>query len=685
MNGFCIADIAAACRGKLVGNADPKTSVGELVIDSRMIREGDVFAALRGERVDGHDYIAKALQSGASCCLAERIPEDVEGAIILVDDVQTAMEQIAGAYRARFSIPLVGITGSVGKTTAKEMIAAVLSQRWCLLKTDGNLNNQLGVPMMLSRLTQEHEAAVIEMGISGFGEMSELAEFVRPTMAVFTKIGHAHLEFLHDLDGVLRAKTEMLEYLPDTAPVIVNGDDEKLRAFSCRQPKILYGLSDGCDVRAEEIRTEWNGMTCVIVSGDRRIPVHIPQYGRHIIYGALAGAAVGLQLGLSDEEIAEGIASFENVGRRAEVTETGCLTVVDDSYNANPDSVSFGIDSLTALPGRHLCILGDMLELGGDSPRMHYDIGKYAVEKGAALVICTGECSRNTAEGAGEKGRWYESRQLLLEALPGFLQRDDSILVKASKAMHFEEIAAFLRKVKMAPPDAPVLLLDLDDTILDFKKAEAVAVTKSLDELGVPHDDNVIRRYSEINQMHWEMLEEGKLTREEVLVQRFAMLFREIDADADAVQMRMIYEKNLAVGHWFVDGAENLLNKLAGKVRLVLISNGTAVVQRGRIKSAGIAPLFERIFISELLEVNKPDPDFFRKCFEDLPNFRKENCLLIGDSLTSDIRGGVQAGVPTCWFNLRGKEPRADIVPDYTITSLSELPPLLRLLFGTEI
>ena len=367
------------------------------------------------------------------------------------------------------------------------------------------------------------------------------------------------------------------------------------------------------------------------------------------------------------------------------MTETGCLTVVDDSYNANPDSVSFGIDSLTALPGRHLCILGDMLELGGDSPRMHYDIGKYAVEKGAALVICTGECSRNTAEGAGEKGHWYESRQLLLEALPGLLQRGDSILVKASKAMHFEEIAAFLRKVKMAPPDAPVLLLDLDDTILDFKKAEAIAVTKSLDELGVPHDDSVIRRYSEINQMHWEMLEEGKLTREEVLVQRFAMLFREIDADADAVQMRMIYEKNLAVGHYFVDGAEDLLNELAGKYRLVLISNGTAVVQRGRIKSAGIAPLFERIFISELLEVNKPDPDFFRKCFEDLPNFRKDNCLLIGDSLTSDIRGGIQAGVPTCWFNLRGKEPRADIVPNYTITSLAELPPLLRLLFGTEI
>ncbi|MBR4392907.1 MAG: UDP-N-acetylmuramoyl-tripeptide--D-alanyl-D-alanine ligase, partial [Oscillospiraceae bacterium] len=367
MNGFCIADITAACSGKLTGNTDPKTPVGELVIDSRLIRQGDVFVAFRGERVDGHDYIARALQNGASCCLAEYVPAGVEGAVILVDDVQTAMEQIAGAYRAGFSVPLVGITGSVGKTTAKEMIAAVLSQRWHLLKTEGNLNNQIGIPMMLSRLKPEHQAAVIEMGISGFGEMSELADFVKPTMAVITKIGHAHLEFLHDLDGVLKAKTEMLDYLPDAAPVIVNGDDEKLHAFSCRQPKILYGLSEDCDVRAEEVRTEWNGMTCDIVCGDRRIPVRIPGYGRHIIYGALAGAAVGLQLGLSDEEIAEGVAAFENVGRRAEVTETGFVTLIDDSYNANPDSVKCGIDSLSQLPGRHVCLLGDMLELGEDS------------------------------------------------------------------------------------------------------------------------------------------------------------------------------------------------------------------------------------------------------------------------------------------------------------------------------
>ena len=682
MNGFCIADIAAACRGKLTGNADPKTPVGELVIDSRLVHKGDVFAALRGERVDGHNYIAKALQSGASCCLADHVPAGVDGAVILVDDVQTAMEQIAGAYRAGFSIPLVGITGSVGKTTAKEMIAAVLSQRWHLLKTEGNLNNQLGVPMMLSRLTPDHEAAVIEMGISGFGEMSELADFVRPTMAVITKIGHAHLEFLHDLDGVLKAKTEMLDYLPDTAPVIVNGDDGKLRAFSCRQPKILYGLAEDCDVRAENIVTEWNEMTCDIIYGSRHIPVRIPRYGRHVIYGALAGAAVGLQLGLSDEEIAAGIAGFENVGRRAEVTETDCLTVVDDSYNANPDSVSFGIDSLTALSGRHLCILGDMLELGDDSPQMHREIGKYAAEKGAALVICTGECARSTAEGAGDKGHWYESRQLLMEALPGLLQKGDSILVKASKAAHFEEIAAFLRNVKMAPPDAPVLLFDLDDTILDFRKAEAIAVAKSLDELGVSYNEDVIRRYSEINQMHWEMLEEGKLTREEVLVQRFAMLFAEIGSDADAVEMRHRYENNLAIGHYFIEGAEDLLQELAGKYRLVLISNGTAVVQRGRIASAGIAPLFERVFISELLGVNKPDPEFFRRCFEDLPHFRKENCLLIGDSLTSDIRGGLNAGIPTCWFNLRGKAPREDIVPNHTIGSLSELPPLLQQLFG---
>ena len=200
---------AAACGGRLIGCTEPGAPIGRAVIDSRAVEPGDLFVAYRGERTDGHRFIASALEKGAVCALCEHVPEGVEGPALVADDVQRALEEIAAAYRRTLQIPVVGVTGSVGKTTAKEMIASVLSQRFRVLKTEGNLNNQIGVPMTVSRIEREHEAAVVEMGISGFGEMTALAKIARPTVAVFTVIGRAHLEFLHDLEGVFRAKTEM--------------------------------------------------------------------------------------------------------------------------------------------------------------------------------------------------------------------------------------------------------------------------------------------------------------------------------------------------------------------------------------------------------------------------------------------------------------------------------------------
>ncbi|MCI6487654.1 MAG: UDP-N-acetylmuramoyl-tripeptide--D-alanyl-D-alanine ligase, partial [Clostridiales bacterium] len=384
MRGMTISRAAAVCGGRICGEGDLGAELGSVVIDSRAVSAGDFFVAYKGERVDGHDYISAAFDRGAVCCLAQRVPEGETRPVILVPDVQTALEQICAEYRRDLRLPVIGITGSVGKTSAKEMISAVLSQRLNVLKTDKNLNNQIGVPMTISRIRPEHQAAVVEMGISGFGEMSVLARIARPDMAVFTLIGHAHLEFLHDLDGVLRAKTEMLDFMADDAPVLINGDDEKLRGLQCRQKKISFGLGENCDIRAENIRLGESGETfCDIVYGERRIPVEIRAYGRHMIYAALEGAAVGLLMGLSDGEIVRGVASFETVGRRAAVCDTGFITLIDDSYNANPDSVKCGIDSLMKMPGRHVCILGDMLELGEGSGEMHFDVGRYAGEKGA--------------------------------------------------------------------------------------------------------------------------------------------------------------------------------------------------------------------------------------------------------------------------------------------------------------
>ena len=372
MDNFTINDAIKASGGVLCGEAEAGAQLGEVVIDSRLVKPGDMFVAYRGEKADGHDYIAAALDKGAACCLAERVPEGETRGVIVVPDVQKALEAITSAYRARFDIPVIGITGSVGKTTAKEMIWAVLSQHMNVLKTEGNLNNQIGVPMTVSRISSAHQAAVIEMGISGFGEMSVLAAMARPAIAVFTKIGHAHLEFLHDLDGVFAAKTEMIKFMPDGGTVIINGDDEKLRELRCRQNIVSFGLGADCAVRAENVSFDGeNGISCDIVYGSRRIPVRIPAYGQHMVYAALEGAAAGFVMGLSDAEIAAGIAAYHTVGRRGVVVNTGYITLIDDCYNANPDSMQCAIDSLVKLPGRHVCVLADMREMGEDSPEMH--------------------------------------------------------------------------------------------------------------------------------------------------------------------------------------------------------------------------------------------------------------------------------------------------------------------------
>lgn len=449
MKTMTIEMAAQVCGGKLCNCNEPGIGLGRAIIDSRAVQPGDFFVAYKGENTDGHKYINKAFENGAVCALAEYLPDDVSGPVILCGSVQTALEDISRAYRQRLDIPVVGITGSVGKTTAKEMVSAVLSQRFKLLKTDGNLNNQIGVPMTVSRIEAEHEAAVVEMGISGFGEMRLLSNIACPTLAVFTVIGHAHLEFLHDLDGVFRAKTEMLENMSEAAPVIFSGDDEMLCRLSNRPGAISCGLSDNCMVRAENVELMPGGYTrCSIVYGDRRITADIPAYGQHMVYAALEAAAVGFVLGLSDKEIEAGIAAYETVGRRGVVTDTGYLTLVDDSYNANPDSVKCGIDSLLKLPGRHVCVLGDMLEMGEEGPQMHWDVGRYAREQGIEKLLCCGNLGRDMARGAGDIAQHFETAAELEAALPGLMQKGDVVLVKASRGMHLETVAEAIKLLK---------------------------------------------------------------------------------------------------------------------------------------------------------------------------------------------------------------------------------------------
>ena len=446
MHDITVKRAAEITGGILIGNGE--NEISSVCIDSRKVTDGALFAALKGERVDGHDYIEKAFQTGAVCCLAERSPENCGGTLIIVPDVAAALRKLAEAYRKLFNIPVIGIAGSVGKTTAKEMVASVLSQRYKVHKTEKNLNNELGVPLTVFGIEPEHEAAVIEMGISDFGEMSRLARMVRPTMAVYTVIGHAHLEQLIDLDGVLKAKTEMLDFMPDDACVFLNADDEKLASVDCRQKRVFYGTGENACVRAENLRSDLMSADCDIVCGSRRIPVHIPAYGKHMVYAALEGSAVGMELGLSDSEIAAGIAAYETIGRRANVIDTGDITLIDDCYNANPDSVKCGIDSLAAYPGRRVCILGDMLGMGENVAALHSDVGEYAGKSGASLILTVGKRSENTHKAASEyvEAHHFDTNAELIAALPNLIKRGDAVLVKASHDMHFDEISDFLSR-----------------------------------------------------------------------------------------------------------------------------------------------------------------------------------------------------------------------------------------------
>ena len=449
MKNLTIRNIIAVCGGRWLGPADGlEREISSVTTDSRTVTQDCLFAAIPGERVDGHTFVEAALGQGALCALVQQVPEGVSGNLLFVPDTVAALQKLAAFYRQQFDIPVIGITGSVGKTTAKEMVAAVLQQRYRVHKTAGNFNNDLGVPITLFGLNDTHEAAVVEMGVSHPGDMARLAEMVRPTMSLFTIIGHAHLEFLKSREGILKEKSVVNGYLPEDGTVFCSGDDDLLAAMSCQQEKITFGLGDDCALLALNVETLSGGtMRCTVSGMGRQFEVSIPAYGDHMIYAALEGAAVGIRFGLSDAEIAAGIADYEAVGHRARRLTGEKLTVIDDCYNANPTSTASALRSLSHEKGRKVCILGDMLELGDDSARLHYETGLLAKDCGMDLVLAQGEAAAEIARGAGNLGIHFSRKSELLDALPALIRTGDTVLVKASRSMRFEEITEALLKL----------------------------------------------------------------------------------------------------------------------------------------------------------------------------------------------------------------------------------------------
>ena len=447
MKPFVLRDALTAAGGRYFGEeAALDREVTLVTSDSRTAAPGALFVAFKGARVDGHDFMRGCLEQGALCCVSEREPLDAgETPCIVVDSSLRAIGAIAAWHRKRFDIPVIGVTGSVGKTTTKEMIAAVLEQRFNTHRTEKNFNNELGVPWTLLRLDDAHEVSVVEMGINRFGEMRRLTNIVHPTVAVFTVVGEAHLEFLGDRPGVLRAKGEIFEGMDEDGLAVLNGDDDLLVGCHPHMKRLLYGKGAHNDVRAENVRSGGlEGLRFIVRHPGGAFEAGVPGYGEHLIYAALAAAAVGLSMGMTGEEIAAGLNNYHTVGDRARVVSAGDITVIADCYNANPTSVRSAIDSLSHMQGRRVCVLGDMLELGGEKEQLHRGVGEYAVRNGADLVIGCGPLSRNTveaAEAAGGRAMWFETKEAFMAREGEILRPGDCVLVKASLSMAFKQIA----------------------------------------------------------------------------------------------------------------------------------------------------------------------------------------------------------------------------------------------------
>ena len=460
MKGMTISNITKACGGDFFGSdAVSDREVSNITTDSRLVSDGCLFCALKGERSDGHDFIAAAARDGAICALVERTPDvPVPGAnYILVPSTAAAIQAIAAFYRSMFSIPFIGVIGSVGKTTMKEMLAAVLSERYNVLKTEGNFNNELGVPLTLFRLVDSYKAAVVEMGISDFGEMRRLTRMVRPDMAVFTAVGDSHLRQLGSLQGVLRAKSEIVEGMSPSSVMFINGDDEILAAADFGIKTVRFGLGDGCSPRAVSIKGRGtDGTVCDIIEGENRFSITIPFFGIHMVYAALGAWSVARSMGLSADEITSGIKKYSAAGGRSGVVRGSFCTVIDDCYNANPTSTISALRSLGALPGRRVAILGDMLELGDEEKLLHRSVGIAAEDQGIELVLTFGSLSGYISGGKSEAGSTlflhYNDKAELIKALPKHITKNDTVLVKASHSMRFGEIVEALRSLQSRSP-----------------------------------------------------------------------------------------------------------------------------------------------------------------------------------------------------------------------------------------
>ena len=433
MADFTIRELLDATGGTLYapsGFGDPV--VHGLTIDTRTLTPGMGYVAIRGGTFDGHRFIPDAMEKGAVLSISDT---EVPTPHIRVNDTVHAYQNAAKLHRERFDIPVVCITGSVGKTTTKQMVKAVLETTFRTHATVGNLNNQTGVPTTVLAINETHQVSVMELGTNHFGEIDAIARVAQPTICLFTNIGEAHIEFFGSREGIFRGKTEMLRHLRPGGTVIANGDDEYLRTI----PNALtYGFSEGVTARAVDLCEHGlDGLSFTAELFGKRLPVRLSVAGKHMVLNALAALLVAHTLGVPDENALFALEAFRPDEGRAGVVRTARFTLIDGSYNCNPTSMEAALDVLKTAGGRKVCIFGDMLELGPDAPVFHARIGAYAKRCGIDRMITVGSLARNAAFDPADA---YESADALIERLPALLQDGDTVLVKASYGMHLKAV-----------------------------------------------------------------------------------------------------------------------------------------------------------------------------------------------------------------------------------------------------
>lgn len=449
MQKMTVSDILTATGGTLI-SGDENTLITDVISDSRKMCEGALFIPIEGDKFDGHDFINAAFDMGASAVLTHKEPELLVGkTIIKVRDTRKALGDIAKFYKQKYNVPTVAVTGSVGKTTTKDMIASVVSQKYRTLKTQKNFNNDIGVPDTIFGLRAEHEAAVIEMGMNHFGEIEYLAGIGRPDIAVITNIGESHIANLGSQEGIFKAKMEITSLFTADNTLIVNGDDKFLsKTKGTGEYKVIYyGIENpDNDVSAKNIVSGGLGgirFTAVTDEGEFEVRVNLP--GEHNVYNALAAICVGREMNIPMDSIVKGIAEAEITDERLAVERYKGITIINDCYNASPDSVRAAVSVLSKESAkRKIALLGDIFEMGDYAPKAHYDLGVFIAESGIDMLVTAGENMKQLAKGARDSGMTevtaFDKTLEVCEYIKDKLGDGDAVLVKASHGMGFSQV-----------------------------------------------------------------------------------------------------------------------------------------------------------------------------------------------------------------------------------------------------